>query len=258
MRDSTNTGYLHLIEHVGDITVTEPDTVLEGLDIHGYVIVRAPNCVIRKCIIRGGKPITAGSNALLNITAANAGGYLVEDVTLIPDFPNVRQNGIYVNKPGRFRRIDLSGAVDGIVIYGNGFELADSYLHDFVTYPSDPAQGGKPSHSDGVQIAAGHGVRITGTTIVGANNAAIMVQQDAGVIGDLTIEGNYLDGGGATVNFGSGGAPKTNLIVRNNRFGPNRRNPGMAIIRHPVQSPLTESGNVWDSDGTPIKISRGA
>ena len=85
-----------------------------------------------------------------------------------------------------------------------------------------------------------------------------MVQQDAGTISDLTIEGNYLDGGGATVNFGSTGAPKTGLVVRNNRFGPNRRNPGMAIIRNPTASPLTESGNVWDETGLPVTITRGA
>ena len=258
MRDASNTGYIKLVQNLGSITVTEPDTVIEGLDIHGYVIIKAANCIIRRCIIRGGPPATQGQNALLNITHPDAGGYLVEDVTLKPDYANVRQNGIYVNRPGRFRRINLSGTVDGIVVYGNGVELIDSYLHDFVVYPSDPAQGGKPSHADGVQISAGRGVRITGTTIEGANNAAIMVTQDAGTTGDLLMEGNYLDGGGATINFGSGGAPKTGLTVRNNRFGRHQRNPGMAIIRHPVQSPLTESGNVWDDDGTPIKITRGA
>lgn len=257
-RNAGNTGYVRLIQNLGSITITEPDTILDGLDIHGYVSIKAPNVTLKRCIIRGGAPATQGQNALLNITAANAGGYLVEDVTLVPDYPNVRQNGVYVNKAGRFRRIDLSGTVDGIVAYGNGVEVLDSYLHDFVTYPSDPAQGGKPSHSDGIQVQAGQGVTIRGTTITGANNAAIMVQQDAGAISDLTIETCYLDGGGATVNFGSTGAPKTNLFMRNNRFGPNRRNIGMAIIANPTQSPLTAVGNVWDDTGLPVTVTRGA
>lgn len=257
-RNAGNTGYLKLIQNLGSITITEADYVLEGLDIHGYVSIKAPNVTIKRCIIRGGAPATQGQNALLNITAANAGGYLVEDVTLIPDYPNVRQNGIYVNKAGRFRRIDLSGTVDGIVAYGNGVEVLDSYLHDFVTYPSDPAQGGKPSHSDGIQVQAGQGVTIRGTTITGANNAAVMVTQDAGTVSNLTIEGNYFDGGGCSVNFGSQGAPKTGLVVRNNRFGRSQRVSGCAIIRNPVASPLTESGNVWDDSGLPVSVTRGA
>ena len=258
MRDASNTGYIKLVQNLGSITVTEPDTVIEGLDIHGYVIIKAANCIIRRCIIRGGPPATQGQNALLNITHPDAGGYLVEDVTLKPDYANVRQNGIYVNRPGRFRRINLSGTVDGIVVYGNGVELIDSYLHDFVVYPSDPAQGGKPSHADGVQISAGRGVRITGTTIEGANNAAIMVTQDAGPVSHLTIEGNYLDGGGCSVNFGSNGPPKVGLVVRNNRFGRSQRNIGCTIIRNPVASPLLETGNVWDDTGEPTGIKRGA
>ncbi len=257
-RNESNTGYLKLVQNLGSITVTEPDTVLEGLDIHGYVTVKAPNCIIRRCIIRGGPPATQGQNAILNLTHANAGGFLVEDVTLLPDYPNVRQNGVYVNRPGRFRRIDLSGTVDGIVVYGNGVEVLDSYLHGFVTYPSDPAQGGRPSHSDGIQVQAGSGVVIRGTTIIGATNAAVMVTQDAGAVSHLTIEGDYLDGGGCSINFGSNGPPKTGLVVRNNRFGRSQRVTGCAIIRNPIASPLTETGNVWDDTGQPTGIKRGA
>ena len=255
---ATTTGCAALTRINNDIIVTNPNTVLDGLDVSGEIIIRAPGCVLRRSIGRGGAPISTGQNALLNITHPDAKDFLIEDVTLIPNFPNVRQNGVYVNQPGTFRRLNVTGTVDGMVIYGDNVTVENSYLDKFVTYASDPAQGGGQSHNDGIQLQKGVGVKIVGNTIAGGNNTAIMVTQDVGVVGNLLIADNYLDGGGATVNFGSGGAAKKNLVVINNRFGPNRRNPGMAIIRNPTQSPLTEFGNVWDDTGLPTGIKLGS
>lgn len=242
----------------GVLTVTEAHAVVEGIDLHGELVVKAPGVVVRDSVIRGGPPILSGQNALINVTHPDAVDFRCDRVTLVPEYPNVRQNAVYVSRRARFTRMDVSGTVDGFVIYGDDVWIEDSWLHDFATYASDPAQGGKPSHSDGIQIQAGKRVRVVGNRIEGANNAAIMITQDAGATGDLLIDGNYLDGGGATINFGSKGAAKTNLVVTNNRFGPNRRNSGMAILRNPTQSPLIEFGNVWDADGSPVKVSRGA
>ena len=40
----------------GDITVTKEGTVLRGLDIHGFVIVKAANVKIIDSVVRGGSP----------------------------------------------------------------------------------------------------------------------------------------------------------------------------------------------------------
>ena len=82
MRDATNTGYITLTKHLGNLTITSPG-VYDGLDISGYVVVKAPNVTLRRCIVRGGPPVTQGGNAVISIVQG-AAGFLVEDVTITP------------------------------------------------------------------------------------------------------------------------------------------------------------------------------
>ncbi len=257
-RNSLNTGYLALTRRDGDITITTPGTVLDGLDIHGSVVVKAADVIIRRCIIRGNKTVVAsGSNACLSIVGGGS-NFLVEDVTIFPEFPNYHQNGINVNQPGTIRRCNISGTVDGIMIYGSGVKVYDSYFHDFVKYPTGHVDGG-PTHNDAIQLQGGVGVRIEGNTLVGADNAAIMITQDAGYVNDLVIANNYLDNGGCSINFGSNGPPKTNIVMRDNRFGKNQRNAGCAIIRNATQTVFSVlQNNVWDDTGAAVSVTRGS
>ncbi len=253
--NSNNTGYIALTSHYGDLTITTPNTLIDGLDIHGYVVVKAANVVIRRSIIRGGSAATG--NACLSIVGGGT-NYLVEDVTISPEFPNSKQNAINVNQPGILRRLNISGTVDGIMIYGSGVNVQDSYIHDLKVWPTGHSDGG-PTHNDCIQLQAGTGVRIERNSLTGANNAAIMVTQDAGVVKDLVIADNYLDNGGCSINFGSNGAPKTGIVVQNNRFGRNQRNVGCAIIRNATQTPFAvEQGNVWDDNNVATGIKKGA
>lgn len=257
IRDASNTGCATLQRIDGNYVVTTANTVVEKVDIHGTLIIKAPGVRLRHFIARGGTPATQGQTACINITHPDAKDCVLEDFTITPKFPNSRLNGIYVNQPTTFRRADISGTVDGIVIYGDRVSVEVSWLHDLVRYPStDHADG--YTHNDCVQLQKGIGVRLVGNSMDGAYNAAVMVTQDAGPVADLLIADNYLDGGGATVNFGSEGLIKRNLVVANNRFGRNQRNPGMAIIRNPDKSQLTAFGNVWDDSGLPVSVTRGA
>ncbi len=257
-RDSSNTGFLTPRRFDGDLNIVAPGAVVEDLDVWGRVFIKAPNVRIRRLIIRGGSPTSAGGDALLWAVHPGADGYVVEDVTLAPTFPSPNQNGIYASRRGIFSRLNVSGTVDGVVVYGSGVEIRDSYFHDFVTYPADPVKNRSASHSDAIQIQAGVGVKVTGSTLTGALNAAVMVTQDAGTVADLVIAENVIDGGGCSINFASNGPPKTGLVIRDNRFGRGQRVANCAIIRNATASPLTESGNVWDDTGQPIVITRGA
>jgi hypothetical protein len=252
---ASNTGCKILTTSNGNLTVTQANTVIENMDIHGVLTIKAPNVVVRNSVVRGSKESTG--NACINVTYVDAKNCLIEDVTVIPEFSNDRQNGININQPGTIRRVDISGTVDGIMIFGDNVTVEDSYIHDLVRLATTTQSDGY-THNDGIQIQKGLGIRVTNNSISGGYNTAIMVTQDAGVTGNLYIADNYLDGGGATVNFSSNGAIKKNIIVVNNRFGPNRRNAGMAIIRNTVQSPLVEFGNVWAADNSAVKISNGA
>ena len=71
--------------------------------------------------------------------------------------PTPYVNGINVNQSGTIRRANISGTVDGIMIYGDGVRVENSYLHDFVHYLNDPNWGGGPSHDDAIQVQAGTG-----------------------------------------------------------------------------------------------------
>lgn len=258
MRDASNTGYIPLVQHAGNLVIDQAATVIDGLDIHGYVTIKAPFVTIRRCIIRGGTPTTSGSNGLLNVVHTGAGGYLVEDVTLKPEHPNVRGDGIKVNQAGKFRRIDLSGTVDGIVMYGDGITVEDSYLHDFVQYATDPAQHNGPSHNDAIAVQAGRGITIRGNTIRGANNSAVIITQDAGTVGDLQLDDNDIDGGAASINIVTNGAPLSNIKMRRNRFGRGQRIPGAAIMRNPKHCQPDTTGSVWADTGEPIIPKLGA
>ena len=241
----------------GDLTITTPGTVIDSLDVRGYVSVKAPNVTIKRSIIRGGAAATV-NRAVLAITTAGASNFLVEDVTIVPANPTPYVNGINVNQSGTIRRANISGTVDGIMIYGSGVKVEQSYLHDFVHYLSDPNWGGGPSHDDAIQVQAGTGIQIVGNTLTGAFNSAVMVTQDAGTTKDLWINGNWIDYGGCSINYGSNGVYKTGMQANNNRFGRAQRVSGCAIIHNSAASDLVPVGNVWDDNGQPAGIKKGA
>ncbi len=242
--------------HNGNLTSRKPGAVVDGLDVRGRVVIAAPNVTFRRSIIRGsGRPTR--SVGLLSITAASARNYVVEDVTIRPSRPSVNYDAVKVNRPGTIRRLNASGTVDGILIFGNRVRVEASYLHGFRHYRHDPSQRGRPSHDDAIQIVSGRGHRIVGNTLEGAYNAAIMVTQNRGATGDLWILGNWIDHGGCSVNFGSDGKVKAGLVVAGNRFGRAQRVGGCAIIRSKRKSPLQVSNNVWADNGRVVNVSPG-
>ncbi|MDD9204852.1 right-handed parallel beta-helix repeat-containing protein, partial [Georgenia sp. 10Sc9-8] len=71
-----------------------------------------------------------------------------------------------------------------------------------------------------IQIQQGSNIRITGNTIEGARNAAIMLTQDRGRTSDVTISDNWLNGGKCTVNLSEKGrGPFRGISIVDNTFG---------------------------------------
>ena len=250
--NASNTGVrasASLRVHHGDLTITRAGTVINGLDIRGFVTIKAARVTIKNSIIRGRATAPAVSRGLLSITSKGARRYLVQDVTLRPQVTSANIDGIKVNQPGTLRRLDLSGSIDGIVIYGNGVRVERSYLHDFTHLQSDPHQGGGPSHDDAIQVQAGTDNRILSNTLEGAYNAAVMVTQDAGRTRNLWINSNWIDGGGCSINYKSNGPYKYGMKVNRNYFGSDTRVPGCAIIHNSSRSDLRPQGNLWEDTG---------
>jgi hypothetical protein len=178
----------------GDLTITTAGATYSGLDIHGYVVVKAPNVTIKNSIIRGG----TGSigNGIVNDGAAGT-NFLLEDSEVVPQYPVVGLDDI---KGWNYTalRDNIHGSVDGLKMYGDNATVEDSWIHDLVTYAHDPAQNNGPSHSDGVQILSGNNLKVIGNTIVGQTNSTIMVTQDHGAVNNILIDGNWFTSQGTT------------------------------------------------------------
>lgn len=232
--------------HHGDLVITQPGTVIDGLDIHGFVDVRAANVTIRNSIVRGGQP--GAQDAL--VRAATAGASLtITDSELVATIPYATDGirGSHITA----QRLDIHNVLDGGHFWGDGdVTLQDSWIHGILHFDADP-RGGGPSHDDAIQIQSGSDYVITGNRIEGGNNSAIQLTQDAGVTSGVRISDNWLDGGGCSVNLAQKDlGPLQGIAVTGNTFGDSIYD--CAIIR-PSAGSISTQGNVGE-DGQPAVV----
>ncbi|WP_339569124.1 hypothetical protein [Pseudokineococcus sp. 5B2Z-1] len=242
-----------LTRHDGDLVITTPGARYDSLDVHGFVVVRAPDVTITRSLIRGGRQ--TGNRGLVTVDDSRSRNFTIEDSTLKPDHPSVWYDGI---KGSGFtaRRVDISGTVDNIKIYGDDVLVEDSWLHDSRWFASDPNQGGGPTHNDGVQVLGGSRITFRGNSITGASNGAVQVTQDYSPVMGLTFVGNWLSGGTCSVKINhKGEASRPQVAVRDNRFGLGQSIAGCAVLAT-SRTDLSSSGNVWDATSLPIVVTR--
>jgi hypothetical protein len=234
----------------GDQVYSTANQVISGLDIHGYVRIRAKNVTIRNSIVRGGAP---RCNAAV-IVVDDGGSARIEDSEIVAENPNPCLDGIWATDTTMLR-LDISNVVDGVKAFDN-VTLQDSYVHDLARFASDPNQGGGATHNDSVQTFEGNrNIVLRHNTLLAGpqGNAAYQVSQDGGkTTTNVRVEYNWLDGGGCTLNFShSDGPPMTGIFVVGNRFG--RGSQFDCPILLSTRTSLSENrGNVWDDTGQPI------
>lgn len=254
--DASTTGApagTRLTVHQGNLVITEPNTVIDGRDVRGFVVVRAPGAVIRNSVIRGGT--RNKENAVVQVEGN--GTLLMEDTEVFNSVPTSYVDGV---RGSRFtlRRVNIHHVLDPVHIYGDDTVVEASYLHDNYHYENDPAWGGNPSHDDSVQINSGSNHVIRGNSISGAFNTGIQLTQNLGNVSGVLIEQNVLDGGGCTINFAEKGrGPYRDVTIRDNVFGRTTKHANCAIIAPTTSSALfSTSGNVF-TDGQPATVRRG-
>lgn len=251
--NSSNTGVpagTSLTVHNGDLTILTAGTVVEGLDVRGFVFINANNVTFRKSIVKG-RAVT--SNQSIIEVQSGVSGVLIEDVTIAPTSPSVYCDGIW-GGGYHARRLNIQGVVDGAKVESNTL-FERSYVHDLAFFSSDPDQGGGPTHNDGIQILRGDAIRLYSNNLeqTASDNAAVQVTQDYGAVTNLVIEANWLDGGGATLNIAHKVLSSLNgVTVKNNRFGRNSYYNAPILIS--TKTTITNINNVWDDTGQIVPV----
>jgi len=239
-----------LRKHTGDITVTKDGTVLDKLDISGFVTVRAKNVTIRRSIVRGG---VARSNRGLILNTGYP-GLLIEDVDVVAAHPSVKLDGI-MGSEFTARRVHVVGGVDSVKIQGDNVRIESSLLEKTTAYAHDPNQNNGPTHNDNVQILNGDNLVLVGNTIRGASNFAVLGAANRQDVRGLVLQQNWLDGGHCTVKLETFDGHALSATVKGNKFGPNR-----AVKSCPFQAQpsvqLVASGNVYETSNLPVTVLR--
>lgn len=225
--DATSAGVpsgVKLTEYDGTLVVKQDGTVINGLDIHGELAIKANNVTVVNTRVRGGNINSYNQKmsrySLLSSTGSNN---LIEDTTLHADTPNPNWNGL-TGYGFTAKRVDISGTVDTIVTSGDNVTVDGSFMHDNLQYEHDYSWSltGGPSHSDGWQVEGGSNLTLVNSTILNPQMTAIIMTQNAGKTNNFDIEHNYLAGGACQINFADNAkrGAETGVTIANNTFGP--------------------------------------
>lgn len=264
MPNSANTGVpagLALTPVWGNITVTRAGTVLSGLDIHGFVKVRAANVTIKNSRIHGNGPGTTNTG-LVDTNSPSARNVLIENCDLSHDTASVWVDGV-VGHDYTVVRSDVSNVVDGFGVMNPSNRNADlnvviedNYVHDLDYMGNDPNHSDHHTHNDGIQIqgtGSTYGkvqVRIAGNNLQAlagpasslrspyypaVTGQAIAVTPNVSPVHDVVITGNWLNGGAQSITMipgskGVGGG----MVMLNNHFGTIQGTHRPVLIQSPI------------------------
>jgi hypothetical protein len=233
-----------------DVIVRQAGQVIDSVDIKGQLLIEASNVTVKRSIVEG-RP---GGTSVV-VVSGSGSVFTDDEITVATTGPTTDDMNL---SNATVMRSNIHGGVDGIKIHGTGVITAN-YIHGLTYFAVDPAKNGGPTHNDSVQILSSSNIRVIGNTLasVAQDNSAIQVTQSVGAVSNLTISGNWADGGGCTFNFSSHNGAGTEIgmsgiSVTNNRFGHTSRL-GCAIVRD-LKTTLSASGNVYDNNNAPVVI----
>ena len=239
---ATNTGVPAgtSLQSSSSLTISTPNVVVDGLDVHGSVQINASNVTLRR------SRVTTGSDWNVIRVADGVTGVRIEDVTVDGLGTNGTSNSMGIMGPATVVRANISGVENGFTP-NSGSVLQDSWIHALGA-PGSP-------HIDGVQIDGGQSnVALLHNTIdmrEWSQTSAVMIDNYFGPIDGIRVDNNRLLGAGYTVYSDgqfSGGAIK-GVSFTNNRFVSGIW--GYSLIRNNAVTPVW-TGNVIDGTTTII------
>ncbi|WP_146904562.1 PKD domain-containing protein [Cellulomonas aerilata] len=255
--DDSNTGVpagTALRVHDGNLTITTPGTVIDGLDIRGRVNVKAAGVTIKNSIVRGGAAATSGASLIT--VDGDTYSLTLQDSEVFAANPSPYINGI-VGRNFTVVRSDIHHVIDQVHIIGNNVRVEASWLHDNLHY----AAGVDPNHADGshddnIQVQVGSNLTFTGNTITGSHNAAMMITQDRGKVSTVAWTRNWADNGACTINIAEKTyGPVQGVTVTDSTFGRGTRIAGCAVLAKPT-TPVTVTNSRY-TDGVAVTVKKG-
>lgn len=225
----------------GDIVVTKAGTVIDAVDVHGRIIVRAENVVIKNSIVRG---LDSGSpNGLIEAVQGKP-GLKVIDTEIVGSARSLYANGV-MGYNFELLRVTIHDVVDQVRITGSNVKVTDSKLYGNRHYDNDASRGGGPTHDDNVQIQGGSNIVLSGNTMSSSHNAAVQVTQGLSVVSNVTIASNRIDNGACAINIAQNPrGPLAGITIKNNVFGNTMKFKGCAVVSPPTTK-LILSGNTF-------------
>ncbi len=268
--DWSNTGIpvgTDLTVYYGDIVITSPGTVIDSLDVYGYIKVRAADVTIRRSRIRG-TGAASGNIGLIDCNHAAARNVLIEDNLLVPDSPSVWVDGV-IGKEYTARRNNVYNTVDGFGVYNAqdwtgacNVTIESNFIHDLAFFSMDPNHS-NGTHNDGIQVQGGSNVNILGNNILmfysqkhgtldyssrsGGNG--ILIGANLSPITDSRMTGNWLNGGIDGMYILRGHSSEMRFgTVSDNRFGHDQF--GFSGGTSTYQIRVQDSGVIFDNSLT--------
>jgi hypothetical protein len=230
------------------LVITQDNTVIDGLNLNGWIDVEANNVTIKNSVITSNN--WWGINYGRSKSDATGLRLLHNKITSTPG--KGPDNGGYdyaVNQNGtgsiESAYNDISGFKDGTTIATNA-NIHDNYIHDLSQFSG--------AHTQGMYVYSGAApVTIENNTIVNQTGssyttAAIYIAPDSANHNNVTVKNNWLAGGAFTLYGGDTNAK--NIKVSNNFFSteifsPNGSLYGPIGYWFPNNSGNTWSGNMW-------------
>ena len=262
----------------GDLVITTPGTVIDSLDVFGFVTIKAANVTIKNSRVRGSGPGSTNTG-LINCTSAAVVNAVIQDVTLVPDYPSVWLDGV-IGHDFTATRVNTSGVVDGFGVYNTGgpaanVTIASSWVHDLSYFSPDPNHPDNQTHNDAIQIQGGSNIQVVGneldaylSTSVGTQNYpypqagfGVIVTPNVSPVTGSRIDHNWITGSYIPIKLTTGTWGATTFgEVNDNRFAHDMRNVPMGgvnqwftILMTP-DTTATTTGDVYDDTGTPVTV----
>lgn len=196
-----------MTSHRGTLHVTLDNTFIHDMEISGNVIIDADNVSMSNIRV-----ISTTEDAALRVKDG-ADGFTLQD----SEIDGAGATATAIDGYGKFLRNNIHGAENGINVTGPSL-IKGNYIHGLRNKNGSP-------HYDGVQVDGGHDIQIVANTIINENTqtSAVMLDNYAGGLSSITVEGNRLIGGGYTIyidgRFNGGTVNDASIRIINNQIG---------------------------------------